>query len=105
MIVIASHPPNPSFEELLNQIREPFEEMVRREVLQAPLSLQKIQALLFLCMWPLPVEAQVGCTHPALGYEHLSLEHFADTALYAVERSELAILWYCCQFGFISGIA
>jgi hypothetical protein len=57
---VASHPPEPSFEGLLSQITEPFQAMVRMEALQAPLPLQKIQGLLLLCMWPIPVRSQVS---------------------------------------------
>ncbi|KAI3317352.1 hypothetical protein HD806DRAFT_527130 [Xylariaceae sp. AK1471] len=58
IMCVVSHSPDPVFEELFNQIAEPFQDMVRMEALQPPLPLQKIQALLLLCMWPKPVPAQ-----------------------------------------------
>ncbi len=43
---------------LFNLIRGPYEQLLKNEILNAPLPLQKIQALLHLCVWPLPVETQ-----------------------------------------------
>ncbi|KAI1272491.1 hypothetical protein F5Y07DRAFT_379660 [Xylaria sp. FL0933] len=56
--VVAAHTTIPSSEGLYDQIAAPFQEMVRTEALQAPLSLQSILALLLLCMWPMPVAVQ-----------------------------------------------
>ncbi|KAI0427544.1 hypothetical protein F5Y09DRAFT_315947 [Xylaria sp. FL1042] len=56
--IVASHTTVPSSEGLYDQIAGPFQDMVRIEALQAPLSLQSILALLLLCMWPMPVEIQ-----------------------------------------------
>ncbi|KAI8950110.1 hypothetical protein F4801DRAFT_590596 [Xylaria longipes] len=70
IIVTASRTVTPSFEQLFNQIARPFQDIVRTEALQAPLPLQKIRALLLLCMWPMPVNAQVSvssyCPHTCL---------------------------------------
>jgi hypothetical protein len=54
--IVASYTTVPSFAGL----SEPFQDMVRTEILQAPLPLQKIQALLLLCTWPMPVTKQVS---------------------------------------------
>lgn len=43
---------------LFDRIRVRYDELLKTEILNAPLPLQKIQALLHLCMWPLPVETQ-----------------------------------------------
>ncbi|KAI8631640.1 hypothetical protein F5Y19DRAFT_463337 [Xylariaceae sp. FL1651] len=56
--IVATHTTIPLSEELFNQIAIPFQNMVRTEALQAPLPLQKIQALLLLCVWPMPVTNQ-----------------------------------------------
>lgn len=56
--IVASHTTVPSAEGLFDQIAGPFQDMVRTDVLQAPLPIQKIQALLLLCVWPLPVDKQ-----------------------------------------------
>ncbi|KAI0449846.1 hypothetical protein F5B21DRAFT_517875 [Xylaria acuta] len=58
IIVVASRTMTPLFEQLFNQIARPFQDMARTEALQAPLTLQKIRALLLLCMWPMPVNSQ-----------------------------------------------
>ncbi|KAI0551824.1 hypothetical protein F4679DRAFT_572120 [Xylaria curta] len=58
LIITASRTTTPLFEQLFNQIIRPFQDMVRTEALQAPLPIQKIRALLLLCMWPMPVNAQ-----------------------------------------------
>ncbi|KAI1114105.1 hypothetical protein F5Y14DRAFT_191022 [Nemania sp. NC0429] len=56
--IVSSHTTVPSAERLFDQIAGHFHDMVRAEVLQAPLPLQKIQALLLLCVWPMPVDKQ-----------------------------------------------
>ncbi|KAI0419601.1 hypothetical protein F5X98DRAFT_68100 [Xylaria grammica] len=56
--IVSSHTLSPASQELFNQIAAPFLDMVRNEALQAPLPLQRIQALLLLCMWPMPVDSQ-----------------------------------------------
>lgn len=60
MTVVASRTTIPSFEGLYPQIAGPFQDMLKTEALQAPLPMQGILALLILCMWPLPVDKQVG---------------------------------------------
>lgn len=47
-----------SDDRLFNRIHGPYDELVKAEILQAPLPLVKIQALLHLCVWPLPVDSQ-----------------------------------------------
>ncbi|KAI1124306.1 hypothetical protein F5Y10DRAFT_31978 [Nemania abortiva] len=56
--IVASHTSVPSADGLYDQIAEPFQDMLRTEALQAPLPLQRIRALLLLCVWPMPVETQ-----------------------------------------------
>ncbi|KAI0487770.1 hypothetical protein F4859DRAFT_269291 [Xylaria cf. heliscus] len=58
IIIVASRTTTPLFEQLFSQIVRPFEDMVRNEALRAPLPLQKIRALLLLCVWPMPVNSQ-----------------------------------------------
>ncbi|KAI1505952.1 hypothetical protein F5X99DRAFT_415629 [Biscogniauxia marginata] len=58
IVVVASHSSVPSDEGLFGRIEAPYQEMLKNEVLKAPLPLQSIQALLILCMWPLPVVTQ-----------------------------------------------
>ncbi|KAI5924610.1 hypothetical protein F4810DRAFT_700675 [Camillea tinctor] len=58
VVTVAKHSSIPSDEGLFGRIVSPFRQLVQSEILQAPLSLQAIQALLILCMWPLPVEKQ-----------------------------------------------
>ncbi|KAI1102444.1 hypothetical protein F4804DRAFT_334287 [Jackrogersella minutella] len=56
--IVALRLPLPSDETLFTRLHEPYMRMLTAEVLRAPLPLSKIQALLFLCMWPLPVAHQ-----------------------------------------------
>ncbi|KAI1343534.1 hypothetical protein F5Y15DRAFT_405904 [Xylariaceae sp. FL0016] len=56
--VVASNTTIPSSPSLFERIKTPFQDMVSKETLRAPLPLETIQALLILCTWPLPVQAQ-----------------------------------------------
>ncbi|KAI1372463.1 fungal-specific transcription factor domain-containing protein [Hypoxylon crocopeplum] len=58
MVIVAQRSPVPSDENLFSRLHEPYIQMLRVEALRAPMPLSKIQALLFLCMWPLPVSHQ-----------------------------------------------
>ncbi|KAI1759242.1 hypothetical protein GGR53DRAFT_165567 [Hypoxylon sp. FL1150] len=58
VIIVALRSPVPSDENLFTRLHEPYTQMIRAEALQAPIPLSKIQALLFLSMWPLPVMHQ-----------------------------------------------
>ncbi|KAI0153060.1 hypothetical protein GGR57DRAFT_154668 [Xylariaceae sp. FL1272] len=58
IVVVSSHTTIPSDEHLYNEIAVPFQDMLRSEALKAPLPLSKIQALLFMCMWPMPINSQ-----------------------------------------------
>ncbi|KAI1407540.1 fungal-specific transcription factor domain-containing protein [Hypoxylon sp. FL1857] len=58
IVIVASHSPLPSDENLFARLHEPYMRMLRAEILRAPMPLSKIQALLFLCTWPLPVSHQ-----------------------------------------------
>lgn len=58
VIVVASHFPGSPNHELYGLIQEPYRELLKEEILNAPLPLHKIQALLILCIWPLPVGHQ-----------------------------------------------
>jgi hypothetical protein len=48
----------PSFQELHEPLREPFLRRFQLEILSAPLSLQTIQAIAYLTMFPQPMPAQ-----------------------------------------------
>ncbi|KAI1391814.1 uncharacterized protein F4822DRAFT_105932 [Hypoxylon trugodes] len=56
--VVTCRLPLSSDETVFTRLREPYTQMLQAEALQAPISLSKIQALLFLCTWPLPVPHQ-----------------------------------------------
>ncbi|KAI1445472.1 fungal-specific transcription factor domain-containing protein [Annulohypoxylon stygium] len=58
VIVVALRAPLPTNENLFDRLYEPYMAMLRSEILLAPTPLSKIQALLFLCMWPMPVPHQ-----------------------------------------------
>ncbi|KAI5860998.1 fungal-specific transcription factor domain-containing protein [Durotheca rogersii] len=58
VIIVALRSPVPSDENLFTRLRDPYMQMLRGEILRSPMPLGKIQALLFLCTWPLPVSSQ-----------------------------------------------
>ncbi|KAI1803933.1 hypothetical protein F4811DRAFT_562103 [Daldinia bambusicola] len=58
IVVVALRLPIASDETLFDRLHEPYLRMLREEVLRAPMPLSKIQALLIICMWPLPVAHQ-----------------------------------------------
>ncbi|KAI2619815.1 fungal-specific transcription factor domain-containing protein [Hypomontagnella submonticulosa] len=58
VIIVALRLPVVSDETLFTRLHEPYMQVLREEALRAPMPLSKIQALLFLCMWPLPVPSQ-----------------------------------------------
>jgi hypothetical protein len=58
VIVVASHLTSSSNHELYSRIQGPYGKMLKEQILEAPLPLHKIQALMIICTWPLPVEAQ-----------------------------------------------
>lgn len=58
VITVVSHCPESFSHDMLADIQKPYMELLRTEILSAPLPLQHIQALLYLCTWPLPVEHQ-----------------------------------------------
>ncbi|KAL8284517.1 hypothetical protein RB597_001947 [Gaeumannomyces tritici] len=58
VLVVATHSPSPAFDGVLELLRRPYEAMLQRQVLQSPLPLHGIQALLLLCQWPLPCDKQ-----------------------------------------------
>ncbi|KAI2470708.1 fungal-specific transcription factor domain-containing protein [Annulohypoxylon bovei var. microspora] len=58
IIIVALRSPLPTDEDLFTRLHEPYLRMLRTDILQAPTPLSKIQALLFLCVWPLPVMHQ-----------------------------------------------
>lgn len=53
-----SHSPREDHVELFRQLREPYVRFLREQILEAPLPLYKIQALVFIIEWPLGVETQ-----------------------------------------------
>ncbi|KAI0105406.1 fungal-specific transcription factor domain-containing protein [Hypoxylon sp. NC0597] len=58
IVIVSFRSPLPSDDNLFARLHEPYMRMLRTEILRAPMPLSKIQALLFLCMWPLPVSHQ-----------------------------------------------
>ncbi|RSM18119.1 hypothetical protein CDV31_003041 [Fusarium ambrosium] len=58
VIIIACHLPGQQYTELLQLLQAPYTTMLHQQILDAPLPLYKIQALLLLCHWPLPCETQ-----------------------------------------------
>lgn len=58
VVIVSSHLPGPPHDELFERLRGPYTKLLKEEMFKAPLPLYKIQALLFLCEWPLPVESQ-----------------------------------------------
>lgn len=59
IVVVTSKISEPPEVDLFTPIKDAYMDMLRSEILMAPLPLHKIQALLHLCVWPLPVHAQV----------------------------------------------
>ncbi|KAI0886381.1 uncharacterized protein GGS22DRAFT_199665 [Annulohypoxylon maeteangense] len=55
IIIVALRAPLPTDENLFNRLHDPYMVMLSTEILQAPMPLSKIQAILFLCVWPMPV--------------------------------------------------
>ncbi|KAH7118595.1 hypothetical protein B0J13DRAFT_569435 [Dactylonectria estremocensis] len=60
VVVVSSHLTEGPHVDLYTRLREPYMALLREEALTAPLPLHKIQALLFLCAWPLPIASQVS---------------------------------------------
>ncbi|KAI2615402.1 fungal-specific transcription factor domain-containing protein [Hypoxylon sp. NC1633] len=58
VVIVAQRSPVPSDETLFSRLYEPYMQMLRVEALRAPMPLSRIQALLFLCTWPMPVSHQ-----------------------------------------------
>lgn len=58
IVVVSLRLPAGLDETLFDRLHEPYMRMLREEILRAPMPLSKIQALLILCMWPLPVPHQ-----------------------------------------------
>lgn len=58
VIIVAWHIRLEGHIELLQRLRQPYESFLQRQILDAPLPLYKIQALILLSEWPLGVETQ-----------------------------------------------
>ncbi|OTA98993.1 hypothetical protein M426DRAFT_16849 [Hypoxylon sp. CI-4A] len=58
IVIVSQRSPAPSDEHLFSRLHDPYLHMLREEILKAPMPLSKIQALLFICTWPLPVMHQ-----------------------------------------------
>ncbi|XXH02208.1 hypothetical protein Hte_008576 [Hypoxylon texense] len=58
IVIVSLRSPVPSDETLFTRLHEPYTHLLRAEALSAPIPMSKIQALLFLSMWPLPVMHQ-----------------------------------------------
>ncbi|KAK8134129.1 hypothetical protein PG984_006141 [Apiospora sp. TS-2023a] len=48
----------PQYQDLFKRLKQPYTELLGREALQAPIPLQKLQAILFTCHWTLGVKSQ-----------------------------------------------
>lgn len=59
LVIVTSHSPTLAHQDVHRRLHEPYTKLLKEEALTAPLPLHKIQALLFLCTWPLPIEAQL----------------------------------------------
>lgn len=60
VVIVSSHLPDLPHQELFSRLHQPYLKLLREGALGAPLPLHKIQALLFLCAWPLPIRHQVA---------------------------------------------
>ena len=58
VVVVSARTHEGDTDDIYSRVRAPYDELLKAEVLAAPLPLSKIQALLHLCMWPLPCEVQ-----------------------------------------------
>ncbi|KPM35789.1 hypothetical protein AK830_g10776 [Neonectria ditissima] len=58
MVIVSSHLPESPYVEIFARLHEPYLRLLKEEALSAPLPLHKIQALLYICAWPLPTDAQ-----------------------------------------------
>ncbi|KAH9905137.1 hypothetical protein F4778DRAFT_728850 [Xylariomycetidae sp. FL2044] len=56
--IVSSHTFVPSDRNLYNRLHGPYDDLVKSELLNAPLPLHKIQASSLLCHWPMPVGKQ-----------------------------------------------
>ncbi|KAH6900228.1 hypothetical protein B0T10DRAFT_554765 [Thelonectria olida] len=59
LVIVSSHLPGAPHQDVYTRLHEPYTKLLKEEALGVPLPLHKIQALIFLCAWPLPIEAQV----------------------------------------------
>lgn len=58
IIIVSSRLPDTPYAEVFKCLEEPYLAVLKNEIMEAPLPLYKIQALLYLCTWPLPVDKQ-----------------------------------------------
>jgi hypothetical protein len=58
VVVVASRLAGTRYANLFGLLEVPFRQMLQREILNVPLPLHRIQAILILCVWPLPVDTQ-----------------------------------------------
>ncbi|KAH8175147.1 fungal specific transcription factor domain-containing protein [Sarocladium implicatum] len=58
VVIIISRLPDQDCVALFQHLRDPYKKSLYDQVFVAPLPLYKVQALLLLCQWPLPVEKQ-----------------------------------------------
>ncbi|PKS08580.1 hypothetical protein jhhlp_004966 [Lomentospora prolificans] len=58
VVIVCSHLPGSPYDTLFAKLHGPYRRLLSEEILDTPLPLHKIQALLFLCVWPLPVDTQ-----------------------------------------------
>ena len=58
VVLVSARTHEGDVDDLYSRIRGPYDQLLKTEVLSVPLPLSKIQALLHICMWPLPCEVQ-----------------------------------------------
>ncbi|KAG9255820.1 uncharacterized protein F5Z01DRAFT_680787 [Emericellopsis atlantica] len=58
IIIIGSHRPEARFVDMNMRFKDPFTRYLNQQIMDAPLPLYKIQALVLLCEWPFGVETQ-----------------------------------------------
>lgn len=60
VMIIGSHRPEKRFVDVDMRLKDPFIRFLNQQILDAPLPLYKIQALVLLCEWPLGVVTQAN---------------------------------------------
>jgi hypothetical protein len=58
VVIVSSRLSGNTYGELYDHLQDPYTQLLKDELVRAPMPLHNIQALVFLCMWPLPVTFQ-----------------------------------------------